>query len=180
MSHDGKLEATKPLGIIEKFRESRFYLARMADHELSADVQNFLLSLSAFLSAFGAIRNRLLGVEEAVHNEAAKRGLDRKLKAHPRIGFLLRLRNAEVHGDGVTVWPLFRFSHFSVNSPGALERHFIPGVPSGVRVVGTRFEGGPPGHNSIELCHDALDDFEEIFRQTRSCEAMRAASLHVS
>lgn len=157
--------ATKPLGITEKFRESRFFLVCMAEYERLADIKKFLFCLSAFLSAFGSIRYRVLGVETESQGETAMFNLEQKLNDHPRIGFLSKLRNVEVHRDGVTVWPLYHLADFTKSTPGPLELHFFPTIPNQVRVIGFRFGGHPQDQNLIEFCHDTLNDFEEISRQ---------------
>lgn len=137
----------------------------MADYERLAEIENFLFCLSAFLSAFGSIRYRILGVETEAHGETAMCVLEQKLNDHPRIGFLSKLRNVEVHRDGVTIWPLYHLADYTKSTPGPLELHFFPTIPNQVRVIGFRFGGHPPDQNLIEFCHDALNDFEEIFRR---------------
>jgi hypothetical protein len=100
--------ATKPGGIFEKVRESRFFLARMADYERIPELEGFLFCLSAFLSSFRSIGNRLQGVAGRKHDKQARRSLTLQMENHPRIGFLFDVRDVEVHGDGTTIWPRFR------------------------------------------------------------------------
>jgi hypothetical protein len=64
--------ATKPEGILEKVRECRFFLARMADYERIPELEDFLFCLSAFLSAFRSIGNRLQGVAGKKYDKQAK------------------------------------------------------------------------------------------------------------
>lgn len=165
MNSNKKPGATKPQGIAEKFEESRFFLGRMAEHEKEGDVKNFLSCLSAFLSAFGSIRNRLLGVVDTLRGASAKRTLQDFLDADPKIGFLVKLRDVEVHRDGATVWPVYRLTDARINPPGPLELHFFPKTPNHVRVFGFRFEGHDPRENLIQFCRNALNDFEEILKR---------------
>ena len=165
MAKKRKTGATKPEGISEKVRESRFFLARMADYERIPDLENFLFCLSAFLSAFRTIGNRLQGVAGKEYAKRTKESLKLRLESHPKIGFLFDVRDVEVHGDGTTIWPRFRLVGAGASQPGPLELHFFPSMPKQVRVIGLHFEGRP-AENLIEFCHDALDDFEDLIRKT--------------
>lgn len=158
--------ATKPEGIFEKVRECRFFLARMADYESVPDLESFLFCLSAFLSAFRTIGNRLHGVAGKKHDKNARRSLKLRLESHTRIGFLFDVRDVEVHGDGTTVWPRFRIVGAGTINPGPLELHFFPRMAGDVRVIGFHLEGQLPDQNLIEFCHDALNDFEDLIRKT--------------
>jgi len=157
--------ATKPEGIFEKARECRFFLARMADYESVAELESFLFCLSAFLSAFRTVGNRLQGVAGKKYDKHARESLELQLENHPRIGFLFDVRDVEVHGDGTTIWPRFRIVGAGASKPGPLELHFFPRMASDVRVIGFHFEGRPD-QNLIEFCHDALNEFEDLIRKT--------------
>jgi hypothetical protein len=158
--------ATKPEGIFEKVRESRFFLARMADYERIPELEGFLFCLSAFLSSFRSIGNRLQGVAGKKHDKQARRSLTLQMENHPRIGFLFDVRDVEVHGDGTTIWPRFRIVGSGMVRPGPLELHFFPRMPGDVRVIGFHFEGQRPDQSLIEFCFDALSDFEDLIRKT--------------
>jgi hypothetical protein len=158
--------ATKPEGILEKVRESRFFLARMADYERIPDLESFLFCLSAFLSAFRTIGNRLPGVAGKKYDKHARGKLKQSLETHPKIGFLFDVRDVEVHGDGTTIWPRFRIVGAGATQPGPLELHFFPRMASDVRVIGFHFEGHRQDQNLIEFCFDALKDFEDLIRKT--------------
>ena len=166
MAKKRKPGATKPEGIFEKFRECRFFLARMADYESVPELENFLFCLSAFLSAFRTIGSRLQGVTGKKYDKRQRENLKLRLESHPRIGFLFDVRDVEVHGDGTTIWPRFRLVGAGASQPGPLELHFFPRMPSQVRVIGFHFEGQPPDQNLIEFCHDSLNDFEDMIRKT--------------
>jgi hypothetical protein len=165
MDRRRKPGATKPQGIVEKFKESQFFLACIGDCQRSAKIDDFLFCLSAFLPSFGSIRYRLLGVVEVLQEKSAKRILESSLRSHPKIGFLLNLRDVEIHSDGFTVWPIYRLTDTQIGMPGPLELHFFPKHARNVKVFGFRFEEHQPYRDLIEFCHDALSEFEEIFRQ---------------
>jgi hypothetical protein len=173
--------ARSPQGVFEKLSECRHFLVQMADYESTGDVQKFLYSLSAFLSAFRSIAFRLYGVTGVQHGNAAKRSLQVQLHAHPKIGFLIDRSNVEIHEDGVKVWQRYRVSiGDSMNSdwpprwgqrPDRFASPFEPRFHRSVQqpvttVVDWQFDGH--SSNLIELCHDALKDMDRIIRQNIS------------
>lgn len=153
-----KPRAKNPNGVNEKVREARFFLVLMADYERSSELESFLFCLSAFLSAFRTIGNRLIGVART------EKDLEKLLEQHPRIGFLFSVRDVEVHGDGTTIWPRFRLVDARTSAPGPLELRFFPRMAGIVRVIGFHFDSHRPDQNLIEFCHDALNDMEEFIR----------------
>ena len=165
--------ATKPEGVFEKVRESRHFLAQVANHENDPTPGEFLTSLSAFLSAFRTIGNRLCGVVRHKHGKAKAQWLNGQLKNHPEIGFLIEQRDIEVHGNGATVFPRFAIhpaplasqlrNKYNDRYADRFASRFAPaGV--GIRFIGGwQFAGNPK--NLIELGHDALDAMEVVIRQ---------------
>ncbi len=170
-----------PERVVDKVRECRFFLARMADHEGVGETENFLFCLSAFLSAFRSIAYRLYGLTEMQRGEVAKVALKNQLHAHPQIGFLIGKSNVEIHEDGVTVlqrctvsvgnsittkWPSRFWSRRTERWPSRFESRFQKGVQIHVTVKDWQFEGNQS--NLIVLCHDALDEMENFIRQNIS------------
>jgi hypothetical protein len=164
--------ATNPERVLDKVRESRFFLVQMDNHEKALDTEKFLYCLSAFLSAFRTITFRLYGVTEHKHSKEKARLLLSQLKNHPEIGFLMSRRDVEVHEDGAVVFQRFTV-HAADPVPQVMDKYadrfasrFGSRYAQGVvirRAAGWQFAGNPK--NLIELGHDALDAIEVFIRQ---------------
>ena len=161
-------KAKNPESIVQKIYECRFFLVRMAEHELTSDNEKFLFCLSAFLSSFRTCAYRCYGVTEHKRGKPASRDLRFQLRDHPEIGFLLSRTNVEVHEDGVVVQQLYRTEVVETTSPHwpsrtapessrwrSLNKSRYGDAVIVRHALGWRFEGNPK--NLIELCHDALE-----------------------
>jgi hypothetical protein len=96
-------EASNPEGVRQKQRECRYFLAQMRQHEDVTDQEKFLFTISAFMSAFRTVANRLRGVVRNTIGAAAERALVTKLRSDPQVSFLIDRTNLELHGDGAVV-----------------------------------------------------------------------------
>jgi len=172
--------AKNPESVFDKARECRYFLVRMAEHELAGKTENFLFCLSAFLSSFRSVAFRLYGVTETQRGPAAKSALRSQLHTHPQIGFLIRKSNVEIHEDGATVrqrytvtvgdsistkWPA-RWTHQTERWPSRLGSRYNETAQTHVVHTGWQFEGNQ--ENLIALCHDALNEMESVIRQNTS------------
>jgi hypothetical protein len=168
--------ARTPERVYDKINECRFFVARMAEYEQSADTpEHFLYCISAFLSEFRTAAYRLYGVTKAQRGKAAQAALRNELHAHPQIGFLLSKSNVEVHEDGVRVWQRYNLhigesmqwrgsSRWNRNNDrwsSRVEERYP--VQTTVAVKDWQFEGNQS--NLIVLCHDAVAEMENFARQ---------------
>lgn len=171
-------EAKNPEGVVEKVRESRFFLVQMADYERALDTEKFLHCLSAFLNAFRTITFRLYGVTKHKHGKDAALTLLRQLKNHAEIGFLMSRRDVEVHADGVVVHQRYSV-HAADPVPWAVDRYadrfasrfgsrYTQGGIVVRRAAGWQFAENPK--NLIELGHDALEAIEVFIRLALTTE----------
>lgn len=177
-------KATNPDRIFDKVRESQYFLVLMVDHEKALDTEKFLFCLSAFLSAFRTAIFRLYGVIEYQHGQAARKALKNSVENTTDVSFLKNATDLEVHGDGVIVRQRYSVdnmpvaasvsgrlrSKFDMNrfGPSFESRyHKAPRAPQAVigssQPVDWQFEERPG--NLIALCHDALNQLEEIVKQ---------------
>jgi len=168
--------ARTPERVYDKVRECRFFIARMADYEHDhRNPDHFLHCVSAFLSAFRALRYRLYGVTRLQRGKSAQVALRNQLDVHPQIGFLLSISNAEMHEDGARVLQRFtvdlgdsiprrwssRWSQIEERWSSQFKDRFP--VQTSVTVKDWQFEGNQS--NLIVLCNDALDAMETFVRQ---------------
>jgi len=101
-------KAKTPERVFDKIEECRFFIAQAAGYELAQETEKFLHCLSAFMSGFRTIHNRLCGVTENKYGVETKEDLLKKLESHADISFLIKCSNIEVHEDGVIVHPRYR------------------------------------------------------------------------
>lgn len=170
--------AKNPERVLDKVRECHFFLVQMAGYEGAADTEKFLYCLSAFMSAFRTIANRLYGVAENKLGIAVKHALKERLHDHPEIRFLIERTNVELHEDGVVVFQ--RFSVHPMDNPSRWMRDRFAaryvsrwGWREGRGMViskqeGWRFAENPK--NLIELCHDGLEAIETFIREILTTE----------
>jgi hypothetical protein len=174
------LGASIPERVFDKIAECRFFIARMADYERAQETEYFLYCLSAFLSAFRSTTYRLYGVTEKQKGKPAKASLWKALHAHPQIGFLISRSNVEIHEDGVRVWQRYnvsvgdsisdrwppRWVRNAERWPLPFKPRFQESVQTNVTIVDWQFEGH--SSNLIELCHDAVNEMENLVKQNIS------------
>jgi hypothetical protein len=159
------VKATNPEALAHIVRQSRYFLAQMAEQELAGDTEKFRFHLSAFLFSFRTIAFRLYGITEVRLGEEAKRKLKARLEDHPELAFLFRRRNEEVHGDGPVVWQRIALSvadsiSSMINASGP-EEDVVGGRT--VLIDGWQFDGN--SRKVIELCHDNLNVLEKFVRE---------------
>lgn len=97
-------KATRLEGIPEKVDECKFFLGMMDTYKETTPIREFLWYLSAFLCAYRSLSYRLLGVVRHRKGSDDAKALGETLRSDRDIDLLRRLRDLEVHGDGVTVW----------------------------------------------------------------------------
>jgi hypothetical protein len=97
-------KATRPESIPEKFDECKFFLGAMDANKDKRPIREFLWYLSAFLCAYRSLWWRLLDILRHLKRDNDAKVLGEKLRSDRDIDWPRRLRNLEVHGDGVTVW----------------------------------------------------------------------------
>ena len=171
--------AKNPDRVFDKVRECRFFLEQMAMHDGAHDIDKFLYSLSAFLSAFRTVAYRLYGVTENRKGKSASRAVQDQLHTHAEIGFLIQRSNVEAHEDGVLVYPRFTV-RVTASIPNRWKSKWAPNTSKwqsrftsryddvvGVRrAPGWQFAGNPK--NVADLCSDALTSMEECARSSLS------------
>jgi hypothetical protein len=161
--------AELPERVFDKVNECQFFLVLMAESE--KEPEKFMYFLSAFLSAFRSVCYRLFGVVGKQRGPAGKAALRSQLDSNARIAFLSGRRDTEVHSDGVKVWQRYnlQFSD-SMNAaePSRWTRvyeRWSSRFKDGPRVMYLDWHFDGDNSNIIELCHDALNDLENIARQ---------------
>jgi len=135
-------KATRPECIPEKVDECKFFLGMMDAHKERKPIREFLWYLSAFLCAYRSLWGRLVGVVKHRKGSDDAQALEERLHSDRDIDWLRKLRNLDVHGDGVTVW---------VPPPFGNPLEFGPG--SGLYPA-----------NLTEKCRTALRKVENIIR----------------
>jgi hypothetical protein len=97
-------KATRPERIPEKVDECEFFLGLMDAYKETRPIREFLWYLSAFLCAYRSLWYRSFGVVKHLKGRDNAKALDETLRSHRDIDWLRRLRDLEVHGNGITVW----------------------------------------------------------------------------
>ncbi len=142
-------KATRPEAIPEKVDECKFFLGLMDTYKERRPIKEFLWYLSAFLCAYRSLSYRLFGVLKHRKGSDDAKALRETLCSDRDIDSLRRLRDLEVHGDGVTVW-----------------------VPP---PFGNPLEAGPGSGlypaNLTERCRTALRKMENIIRDSLATRA---------
>lgn len=152
-------------------------MEQAAEFELGQETEKFLNCLSAFMSGFRTVHNRLCGVAENKQGVAAKENLLKILESHTDISFLIECSNIEVHEDGVVVHPRYRI-HASGPLYNRWKSKFEPAQSKWVSRFNSRFDVhgvviqeakgwqfSGNSKNALELCRDALNAIEEYSRQ---------------
>ena len=169
------MKATNARSVYSKLEESRFFLNQMMERANADPPNEFLYCVSGFLQAFRSAVCKLYGYAEMRRDKPATKMLKQQLENHPQIKFFRDLRNMEVHGDGATLfrrynlhiadsmhrWGSQRWEKRGDRWTTVLTDHYP--VPSAVVVEDWHFEGNST--NLIVLCHDALNELENIVRQ---------------
>lgn len=135
-------KATRSERIPEKVDECKFFLDMMDAYKDRKPIREFLWYLSAFLCAHRSLSYRLLGVVKHQKGSDDAKKVKEMLHSDRDIEWLRRLRNLEVHGDGVTVF---------VPPPFGNPLEAAPGV-------------GLYPTNLTEKCRTALRNVENIIR----------------
>ena len=113
-----KFRATRPESVPEKVDECKFFLGMMHVYKERTPIREFLWYLSAFLCAHRSLSYRLYGVLKYLERSDDAKALGETLHSDTDISWLRRLRDLEVHGDGVTVFALPPFGNPLEPAPG--------------------------------------------------------------
>jgi hypothetical protein len=165
--------AKNPQRVLDKVRECHFFLVEMAIHEKSLETEKFLYCLSAFMSSFRTITNRLYGVTENKLGKAAQEALKVQLRNNRDIHFLVCRTNVELHEDGAVV--LQRFTIHAADPIPSRDDPWFRTIEkprsrfgSGHGVVIRRASGwqfAEDAKSIVEMCHDGLEALEGFIRQ---------------
>ncbi|MGB8801413.1 MAG: hypothetical protein WCC97_12050 [Candidatus Acidiferrales bacterium] len=173
-----KYRAKDPPRVRDKIREARFFLEQTETHVEQHDSEQFMVCLSAFLTAFRSILYRMYGVAREQGGCAGFAAAEAQLKAHPDIVFLKDRTDFEVHGDAPIVWPRFTLEYIRSTHMHYDERRWLSKPKSRFESRFSPKTNSPSSRHKvefwyfdgrytdlIELCRNSLDDCEIVAKE---------------